>query len=120
MAKVAVSIRSPIFFRLLYPLPSFGRSCEDVDLAALRLTAYAIKNIGGPDLNLDKGEQVKIEPSNDGDLGEVQHEVKIVPAGPPFKVIDLFESDLTPSDKLVYVNDVMKGTLVESKKLRQC
>ena len=117
-AKVAVSIRSPIFFRLLYPLPTFGRSCEDIDLAALRLSAYTIKNIAGPDLNLGKAKQVRVEPSNDGDVGEVQHEVTIVPAGPSFKVIDLFESDLTRSDKLIYVNDVMKGTLVKLKKVK--
>ena len=30
------------------------------------------------------------------------------------KVNDLFEGDLTPGDKLVYVNDVIKGKLMES------
>ena len=35
------------------------------------------------------------------------------------KVNDLFEGDLTDQDKLVYVNDVIKGKLLESEKLRQ-
>ena len=34
-------------------------------------------------------------------------------------VNDLFEGDLTPGDKLVYVNDVIKGKLMESKKLAE-
>ena len=32
---------------------------------------------------------------------------------------DLFEGDLTPGDKLVYVNDVIKGKLMESGKLAE-
>ncbi len=33
------------------------------------------------------------------------------------RVNDLFEGDLTDQDKLVYVNDVVKGKLLESQKL---
>ncbi len=35
------------------------------------------------------------------------------------KVNDLFEGELTDDDKLVYVNNVIKGKLLESKILRQ-
>ena len=35
------------------------------------------------------------------------------------KVNDLFEGDLTDEDKLVYVNNVIKGKLLESETLRQ-
>jgi type I restriction enzyme R subunit len=35
------------------------------------------------------------------------------------KVNDLFEGDLTDQDKLVYVNNVIKGKLLESEKLKQ-
>jgi type I restriction enzyme R subunit len=35
------------------------------------------------------------------------------------KVNDLFEGDLTDQDKLVYVNNVIKGKLLESETLRQ-
>jgi len=34
-------------------------------------------------------------------------------------VNDLFEGELTPGDKLVYVNDVIKGKLMESDKLAE-
>lgn len=36
------------------------------------------------------------------------------------KVNDLFEGDLTDQDKLVYVNSVIKGKLLESETLMQC
>jgi hypothetical protein len=35
------------------------------------------------------------------------------------KVNDQFEGDLTPGDKLVYVNDVIKSKLMESEKLAE-
>jgi hypothetical protein len=35
------------------------------------------------------------------------------------KVNDLFEGELTDQDKLVYVNNVIKGKLLESETLRQ-
>jgi len=35
------------------------------------------------------------------------------------KVNELFEGDLTPQDKLVYVNNVIKGKLLESETLQQ-
>src|SRR6185295_13567674 len=35
------------------------------------------------------------------------------------KVNDLFEGDLTDQDKLVYVNNVIKGKLLESETLKQ-
>jgi type I restriction enzyme R subunit len=48
----------------------------------------------------------------------VQDKTKIALAELIAKVNDLFEGDLTPGDKLVYVNDVIKGKLMESEKLR--
>jgi type I restriction enzyme R subunit len=108
-----------IFFRLLHPLLTFGREREGVDLSALKLTAYTIKNIGDPNLNLDAGDAVKIDPTNEGGTGAVQDKTKIALAELIAKVNDLFEGDLTPGDKLVYVNDVIKGKLMESEKLAE-
>jgi type I restriction enzyme, R subunit len=108
-----------IFFRLLHPLLTFGREREGVDLSALKLTAYTIKNIGDPNLNLWTGNVVKIEPTNEGGTGAVQDKSKIALAELISKVNDLFEGDLTPGDKLVYVNDVIKGKLMESEKLAE-
>ncbi len=108
-----------IFFRLLHPLLTFGRERQGVDLSALKLTAYTIKSIGDPTLNLGAGDAVKIDPTEEGGSGEVQDKVKIALAELISKVNDLFEGDLTPGDKLVYVNDVIKGKLMESEKLAE-
>jgi type I restriction enzyme R subunit len=108
-----------IFFRLLYPLLTYGREREGVDLSALKLTAYTIKSIGDPTLNLGTGDQVKIDPTDEGGSGEVQDKAKIALSELIAKVNDLFEGDLTPGDKLVYVNDVIKGKLMESEKLAE-
>ena len=108
-----------IFFRLLHPLLTFGREREGVDLSALKLAAYTIKNMGDPSLNLGTGDAVKIDPTNEMGTGAVQDKTKIALAELIAKVNDLFEGDLTPGDKLVYVNDVIKGKLMESEKLAE-
>ncbi len=108
-----------IFFRLLYPLLAYGREREGVDLSALKLTAYTIKQRDDPALNLAAGEPEKIYAADDSGSGEVQDKAKIVLSELIAKVNDLFEGDLTPGDKLVYVNDVIKGKLMESEKLAE-
>jgi type I restriction enzyme R subunit len=108
-----------IFFRLVLPLLTFGREREGVDLSALKLTAYTIKSLGDPKLVLGAGEGVKIDPTEDSGSGQVQDKTKIALAELIAKVNDLFEGDLTPGDKLVYVNDVIKGKLMESEKLAE-
>ncbi|MBK7263916.1 MAG: type I restriction endonuclease subunit R [Rubrivivax sp.] len=108
-----------IFFRLLHPLLTFGREREGVDLSALRLTAYTIKSIGDPKLDLHAGEPEKLYVVDEVGSGQVQDKVKIALSELIEKVNDLFEGDLTPGDKLVYVNDVIKGKLMESQKLAE-
>jgi len=108
-----------IFFRLLSPLLTFGREREGVDLSALKLTAYTIKSLGDPALTLGAGEPVKIYATEESGSGEVQDKSRIALAELIEKVNDLFEGDLTPGDKLVYVNDVIKGKLMESEKLAE-
>jgi len=108
-----------IFFRLLHPLLTYGRERDGVDLSALKLTAYTIKSLGDPTLNLGSGDAVKIDPTTDTGGGQVQDKTKVALAELIAKVNDLFEGDLTPGDKLVYVNDVIKGKLMESEKLQE-
>lgn len=108
-----------IFFRLLHPLLTYGREREGVDLSALKLTAYTIKSLGDPTLSLAVGDPVKIDPTEQIGSGQVQDKAKVVLSELIAKVNDLFEGDLTPGDKLVYVNDVIKGKLMESEKLAE-
>jgi len=51
--------------------------------------------------------------------GTVQEKEKARLAAIIEKVNDLFEGELTDQDKLVYVNSVIKGKLLESETLRQ-
>ena len=51
--------------------------------------------------------------------GTVQEKEKAFLAEIIERVNDLFEGDLSDQDKLVYVNNVIKGKLLESEKLRQ-
>jgi type I restriction enzyme R subunit len=51
--------------------------------------------------------------------GEVQDKVKALLSDIVAKVNDLFEGELTDDDKLVYVNHVLKGKLLESDLLVQ-
>jgi type I restriction enzyme R subunit len=108
-----------IFFRLLHPLLTFGREKSGVDLSELKLTAYTIKSMGDSKLNLDTGDTVRIYPTAEAGSGQVRDKTKIQLEALIAKVNDLFEGDLTPGDKLVYVNDVIRGKLMESEKLRE-
>ena len=90
-----------------------------MDLSALKLTAYTIKSLGDPKLDLRVGESETLYVPDEIGSGEVQDKVKIALAELIARVNDLFEGDLTPGDKLVYVNDVIKGKLMESDKLAE-
>jgi type I restriction enzyme, R subunit len=106
-----------IFFRFLQPLLTFGREREGVDLSALRLTAYTLKDLGQQALPLNKGEAAKIDPMQASGSGQIQDKQKVVLQELIEKVNDLFEGDLTPGDKLIYVNNAIRGKLLEYPEL---
>jgi type I restriction enzyme R subunit len=106
-----------IFFKLLQRLLTFDREIETVDLSALALTHYTLKDMGKRNLPLGGGEQIK--PSGDAGSGKVQDKNKDSLDAIIAKVNDLFVGDLSPGDKLVYVNDVIKGKLLECEILIQ-
>ena len=68
---------------------------------------------------LNEGETPKLEPITEAGSGNVQEKEKARLDEIIEKVNDLFEGDLTDQDKLVYVNNVIKGKLLESETLRQ-
>ena len=67
---------------------------------------------------LNDGEEPKLKPLGPGG-GEVQEKEKALIAEIIAKVNDLFEGDLTDDDQLIYVNNVLKGKLLESEILIQ-
>ena len=108
-----------IFFKRLLPLLEFGREREGVDLSKVTLTHHKLKGQGKRNLALVNGEYPKLAPLTEPGSGEVREQEKIYLALIIAKVNDLFEGELTDDDKLIYVNHVLKGKLLESDILVQ-
>ncbi len=108
-----------IFYKRLLPLLEFGREREGIDLSKVVLTHHNLKNLGKRAMPLNEGETPKLYPITEAGSGSVQEKEKAWLDEIIEKVNDLFEGDLTDQDKLVYVNNVIKGKLLESETLRQ-
>lgn len=108
-----------IFFRRLAPLLDFGREREGVDLSKVVLTHHKLIDRGQRPLPLPGGDREKLTPLTESGGGEVRDREKALLADIIEKVNDLFEGELTDDDKLVYVNSVLKGKLLESEILVQ-
>jgi type I restriction enzyme R subunit len=108
-----------IFFRRLLPLLDFGREREGIDLSKVVLTHHTLKDRGRQPMVLRDGEAPKLEPLSGAGSGAVQERQRAYISEIIARVNDLFEGELTDQDKLVYVNDVLKGKLLESETLRQ-
>jgi type I restriction enzyme R subunit len=108
-----------IFFKRLLPLLDFGREREGIDLSKVVLTHHNLKNQGKRAMPLSEGENPKLEPLTEVGGGTIQEKQKALLNEIIQKVNDLFEGDLTEQDKLVYVNNVIRGKLLESEKLQQ-
>lgn len=108
-----------IFFKRLLPLLEFGREREGIDLSKVVLTHHHLKNLGKKPMLLGEGETPRLEPITEAGSGSVQEPQKAYMGELIQKLNDLFEGDLTDQDKLVYVNNVIKGKLLESETLRQ-
>jgi len=113
-----------IFYRRLLPLLEFGREREGVDLSKVTLTHHRLRSQGKRDLALGGGVgddpgPYTLQPMTDPGTGEVREKEKARLAEIIDAVNDLFEGELTDDDKLVYVNNVLKGKLLESEILVQ-
>ena len=108
-----------IFYKRLLPLLEFGRERDGIDLSKILLTHHHLKNLGKRAMPLSEGETPKLEPITEAGSGSVQEKEKALLNEIIEKVNDLFEGELTDQDKLVYVNNVIKGKLLESETLRQ-
>ena len=115
--STGVEMRS-IFYKRLLPLLEFGRERETVDLSKVVLTHHNLKNLGRRTLNLGEGEAAKLQPMTDTGTGQVQEKEKALLEEIIAKVNELFEGELTDSDKLAYVY-VIKEKLLESERLQE-
>jgi type I restriction enzyme R subunit len=108
-----------IFYKRLLPLLEFGREREGIDLSKVTLTHHQLKHKGKVAMPLGHGDNPKLHPPDDTGSGRVQDKDKVLLAEIIERVNDLFEGELTDQDKLVYVNNVLKGKLLESETLQQ-
>ena len=107
-----------IFFRRLLPLLDFGRERDTIDFSKVVLTHHNVKSKGTEPLVL-AGEYPKIDPLTDLGSGMVREKEKAYLAEIIARVNELFEGELSDDDRLVYVNNVLKGKLLESDILVQ-
>lgn len=108
-----------IFYKRLLPLLEFGREREGIDLSKVILTHHTLKHQGQRTLSLNNGEYPKLTPLSASGSGSVQEKEKAYLYEIIAKVNDLFDGDVTESDRLIYVNNVIKGKLLESAILVQ-
>jgi type I restriction enzyme, R subunit len=106
-----------IFYKHLERLLKFGRERDELDLSNLVLTHHSLNKKPDPKLLLDEGDLPLIPPLSDAGSGTVQDKQKAMLAEIIAKVNDLFDGELTPGDKLIYVNNVIKGKFLESEEL---
>jgi type I restriction enzyme R subunit len=78
-----------------------------------------LRDRGSRTLPLGEGESPALKPLTDAGSGSVQEKEKARLGEIIAKVNDLFGADTTEGDKLIYVNDVIKGKLLESDTLMQ-
>jgi type I restriction enzyme R subunit len=116
--NTAIEKRS-VFFKRLLPLLDFGREREGIDLSKVVLTHHNLKTGGAQPMPLGGGDKPKLEPITEAGSGSVQEKQKALLNEIIQKVNELFDGELTDQDKLVYVNNVIKGKLLESETLRQ-
>lgn len=108
-----------LFYKRLLPLLEFQREREGVDLSKIQLTHHTLRNLGKRKLQLGGDESPTLKPMTEAGSGSVQEKEKIRLSEIIAKVNELFGGDTTDGDKLVYVNDVLKGKLLESEMLAQ-
>lgn len=108
-----------IFYKRLLPLLEFGREREGIDLSKVVLTRHKLLHKGKQPMALHEGETPKLEPITEAGSGGVQEKTKVYMAELIEKLNELFGSETTEQDQLVYVNQVIRGKMLESEKLRQ-
>jgi len=105
-----------LFFKYLVRLLDFGRERIVVDVSQLQLTHHTLKELGKQPMALG-GDADKIKPVDGAGSGTLQEKMKALLREIIERVNDLFDGDLTDGDQLVYINDVIRGKLLESEEL---
>ncbi|MGA2706593.1 MAG: type I restriction endonuclease subunit R, partial [Isosphaeraceae bacterium] len=116
--NTAIEKRS-IFYKQVLRLLVFGREREGIDLSKVVLTHHNLRDQGKRPMPLVAGENPRLEPITEAGGGSVQEKQRARLNEIIQRLNELFEGDLTDQDKLVYVNNVIMGKLLESETLKQ-
>ena len=108
-----------LFYKRILPLLEFGRERETIDLSKVKLTHHTLKSHGKASMQLGDGDKPTLDPLTEAGGGSVQEKERARLNEIIEKVNALFEGDLSDQDKLVYVNNVLMGKLLESATLAQ-
>jgi type I restriction enzyme, R subunit len=108
-----------MFYKRLLPLLELGREREGIDLSKVVLTHHNLRNTGKRAMPLNEGERPSLEPVTEAGSGGVREKTEAYMREIIEQLNNLFGADTTDQDQLVYVNQVIKGKLLESEKLRQ-
>lgn len=108
-----------IFYKRLLPLLEFGRERPSIDLSQVKLTHHGLKRRDKPDMALGEGDKPRLSPPTGAGTGVVREPELVYLRAIVERVNSLFEGELSDSDKLVYVNNVLLGKLLESETLTQ-
>jgi len=106
-----------IFYRRLIPLLEFGRQREIVDTSKVVLTHHKLIRKNPAPTVLGVGE--KLQAIYEAGAGMVQDKERALLAEIIAKVNDLFQGDVSDDDQLIYVNNVLKGKLLQSETLAE-
>jgi type I restriction enzyme R subunit len=108
-----------LFFRRLLPLLEFGREREGIDLSQVVLTHHTLKSKGTQPMALLPGISSGLDPATGVGTSRLQDRNRAYLSEIISKVNDLFSGELSEQDKLVFVNEVVKGKMLESETLVQ-
>ncbi len=108
-----------IFFKYLLRLLKFGRERDGVDLSQVVLTHHTLRNKGKQNMLLPGLVYPKLASLTAAGTGMVREDKRVGFDEIIEKLNELFKGDLTDNDKLIYVNQVIMGKLLESETLMQ-
>ena len=108
-----------IFYKRLVSLLKFGRERDEIDTSQVTLTHHRISSRGQRTLAMQGFQESPLTPYTALGSGSVQDKQKALFAEIIAKVNDLFQGDIKDDDKLIYVNNVLKGKLLQSDTLSQ-
>lgn len=108
-----------IFYKRLLPLLEFGRERDSVDLSKVVLTHHSLRNKGQHPLHLKDGNCPKLPPMTATGSGSLHDKEQARLEEIIEKLNGLFAGELSDNDRLVYVNGILKGKLLENQTLVQ-